>query len=52
MFAPEQGLPTSSGEVSPSESMHQWEQYLQAQALWDHFLSFAPEAIQWTYNVQ
>jgi hypothetical protein len=52
MFANEQGLPSSSGEVSQSDNMSQWEQYLQEQALWDHFLSFAPEAMQWTYNVQ
>jgi hypothetical protein len=52
MFSSEQGLPISSGEVSPSDNLSQWEQYLQEQALWEHFLSCAPEAIQWTYHVQ
>jgi hypothetical protein len=46
--------PQSAADVERPQDAdaHQWEQYLQEQNLWEHFLSFAPEAIQWTYNVQ
>jgi hypothetical protein len=47
----EPGLLTANETASPSDNVTQWDEYLYAQHLWDHFLSLAPEAIQWTYNV-
>ena len=52
MFSNDQGLPTASETASPSDTVAQWEAYVHEHHLWDHFLSFTPEAIQWTYNVQ
>ena len=52
MFSDDQGLPIVSETASASDNVMQWEEYLHEQYLWDHFLSFTPEAIQWTYNVQ
>ena len=52
MFFNDQGLPSVSETASASDNVTQWEEYLHEQYLWDHFLSFTPEAIQWTYNVQ
>jgi hypothetical protein len=52
MCSHEQELPAAHETVSLSDNMKQWAEYLHAQHLWDHFLRFAPEAIQWTYNVQ
>ncbi len=38
-------------ESMPGDEASQWEQHLSEQTAWDHFVSFSPEAIQWTYNV-
>jgi hypothetical protein len=52
MMTSEQGLSPRGDAVSQSDNLSEWEQYLLEQNLWEHFLSFTPEAIQWTYHVQ
>ena len=52
MLTNEPGLSLTGEGASQSDNLSQWEQYLHEQNLWDHFLSFTPEAIQWTYSVQ
>jgi hypothetical protein len=39
-------------ERTQEDETRQWEQYLHETTMWDHFLNFSPEALQWTYNVQ
>lgn len=43
--------PAPSGPERDGDAQ-QWDQYLAEEAVWDHFLSFSPEAMQWTYNIQ
>ena len=51
-------MPSSDSTLHPFEAAssqtdeaRQWDQYWREQNLRDHFPSFSPEAIQWTYNV-
>ncbi|GIX47643.1 MAG: hypothetical protein KatS3mg131_1854 [Candidatus Tectimicrobiota bacterium] len=42
----------TAGVESGEEAARQWEEYLHAETVWDHFLTFSLDALQWTYNVQ